>query len=134
MKEILALEHLGYSFSIEDQRLRYRYLNEPPFPQEAQVLLEKLKHHQEEAFQFIVARQSVVEQLRGFRIRWRPGAAVGVVSGHWHFQPDGTMLADYTPDELSLVLAAAGYSIPQEQIVDELGHCMQDLPSHWEDG
>ena len=40
-------------------------------------------------------------------IRWAPGAPAVTIAGKWRRLPDGSVMADYDPDELRLVLEVA---------------------------
>lgn len=53
--------------------------------------------------------------------RWRPGAKVAVFGERWKREPDGTIVAEYTVDELQLCLAVAGHDFTQEQLLEQGG-------------
>ena len=58
MDVILALERLGYTFTLNGRRLHYVHRGEELDPEEVQPLLEDLRRHREAAVSFLQTRAS----------------------------------------------------------------------------
>lgn len=58
MDAILALERLGYTFTLNGTRMHYVHRGEELDPEEVQPLLEDLRRHREAAVSFLQKRES----------------------------------------------------------------------------
>ena len=113
MRAIRELEQMGYTFTVDGDKLRATCAGDLADADKARSLLDYVKRHKAEALAFIRERAVSLSHYP-LTLRFSPCAHVAVPRGKWEREADGSILATFArQSELAWALVASGVDRPE---------------------